>query len=484
MRRRYDKSGFLALHPQAFLDLFIEVDDTENEIRGDVEIVNIRGPLEHHEGWWCDSYEAIVDRVASACAGNAKTIVLRVDSPGGDLFGCFDAARSMRAKCAAAGKKLIAYVDGHACSAAYALACAASEIHASETALLGSIGVLATRVDVTAADAAHGIGYALVASGSRKLDGHPHASLSAAELAATQIQVDALAELFFELVASLRGVDAKAIAALNAGTFHGALAVEAGLADRVATFDDVLAAIANGGASMPTEEEREEETPPAASQQDVDDARAALQRAADDGDERAAEALRVLNGGADDEEEEAPPAEGRAASAPATARSARRGGAATTASSGNVSGSTAAELAAEVARLSQRVEAISAEKDNAERSALLSARADIGKPLAELLATKPLAEVKEILDRMPRSGKANPAATAVVGGTRGKTQADKPEGTTQASAHAADLDKQFGLTSNKGGVSQNGQTLKFEVPRREPRTATATPAVAEKGGAK
>lgn len=466
MRRRYDKAGILALYPQAFFDLFIEVEDYSNEVRGDVEIVSIRGPLEHHEGWWCDSYEAIADRVAAACEGTASTIVLRVDSPGGELFGCFDTARAIRKRCADAGKRLIAYVEGCACSAGYALACAAEQIVTSETAFLGSIGVMITRVDVTAADTARGIGYAMVASGARKLDGNPHVELSPGELATMQAQCDSLAELFFELVAGLRGVDAKAIAALNAGVFHGAAAVRAGLADRVASFDEVIAALANGGSmadeKRDDEDDRREE--PEASQEDIDTAREALERAAADGDERAQRALDILNG-----EEEG---EGEGDSGGESASSARTPPAAVRAPA-SVSAETAGDLGAQIASLSQRVDALTAEKDGIERDRLLDARADVGRPLIELLRRKPLAEVREILDRIPKPGK-KPAATAIVPHTRGEGETDtSSNGATARSPEAAQLDRAFGLTADQGGVKRKGHTLQFEIPRQPPRTVAA-----------
>ena len=129
MRRRYDRQGMLALRREAFLDFFVDNNaDSRNETVEQCEIVTIRGPLEQHDGWWADSYEAVLDRVTEACESPSPVIVLKIDSPGGQLEGCFDAARTIRSRCAAANKRLIAYVDGCACSGGYALACAASEI--------------------------------------------------------------------------------------------------------------------------------------------------------------------------------------------------------------------------------------------------------------------------------------------------------------------------------------------------------------------
>lgn len=485
MRRRYDKQGVLALMPSAFFDLFLEIEETpRNEVRGDCEIVTVRGPLEHHDGWWCDSYESIADRVDVACQGPASTILLRIDSPGGELFGCFDAARSIRARAAAAGKRLIAYVEGCACSAAYALACAAESIVASQTSLIGSIGVLMTRVDVSSADAQRGMRYALVASGKRKVDGNPHAVLSDAELAAMQAQVDQLGALFFELVATLRGKDAAAIAALEAAVLPAAAAVEAGLADRVSSLDDLLATLAGGGAMEEQDKKEEAKEPEAGAAEDLDEARAALERVAEgEGEEaeKARKALRILNGESGEEADDAEETD-TAAAASTSAPAARRG-------ASSVSASTAGDLAARVNELSRSVAELRAQKDNLERDQLLAARPDLAKDLVAYLRTKPLAEVRPIVEKIPKptTAAASRASTAVVPATRGKGEGGPTvDGkATAESPHASALDEAFGLSDEGGGVKRTGNALVFRAPAavRSQTTSNTVPRT-EKGAAK
>ena len=480
MRRRYDKQGILALYPQAFFDLFVEVHDPEVLTVDGNAVIEIRGPLEHHGGWWCDTYESILDRVTAACASDAKSIILKLDSPGGELFGCFDAARAIRARCKAAGKRLVAYVDGCACSAAYALACAAEEIVTSETAFCGSIGILISRVDVTQRDAREGIGFALVASGKRKVDGHPHAALSKAELESMQSQCDSLAELFFELVASLRGVDTDAVRALEAGVFHGPRAVEVGLADQVASFDELLELLAKGPDQMAEEKkgEGEEKPTPSSSQKDVDDARAALERAAADGDEKAQEALDVLNGDDDDDDDEEETEAESSAAASRPRISARS----------NVSADSAVGLARIVAQQGKRLEQLERDKEVLERSALLASRPDLGKELAEHLATMPYRDAKAIVDKMPKPtppSKADKAAGTVVGATRGTTDSSGAP-SPAVDADAAFMDRAFGLaTTETKAVRREGTSLVFDAAAHARsaanRFAPKQPAPAEEG---
>lgn len=460
-QRRFDRQGVLALYPQAFFDLFIEAEEPTNTVLDTCTVVSIRGPLEHHAGWWCDSYEAILERVKVACEGPSRTIVLRIDSPGGQLSGCFDAARTIRARCKAAGKRLVSYVEGCACSAGYALASAAETIYTSETAFLGSIGILITRLDATAADAAQGLRYALVASGARKVDGNVHAALSEAELAVMQRECETLAERFFAMVAELRpklGVDA--LRALEAGVFHGTAAVENGLADTIASFDEMLAALSSGGSIMAEEEKKEERTAGP-----IDDAREALERAAEgEGEdaERARKALEILNG-ADPEDvaEEEEPGEAAAASPPAPA--AQKAPAA-------VSAVSAASLARTVQTLAADVTALKAEKEHLERQTMLAARPDLSKELVAKLSSMPIADARAIVDAIPRPEAPKPAATAVVGGTRGDMNA------VAGSSEFSWLDQQMGLATNQGGVKREGNAMIFSVPDRKggPRAPTAT----------
>lgn len=485
MRRRYDKQGILALYPQAFFDLFVEAEPSEVETVDGNAVIEIRGPLEHHVGWWCDSYEAILDRVTEACTGPATAIILKVDSPGGELFGCFDAARAIRSRCKAAGKRLVAYVEGCACSAAYALACAADEIVISETAFAGSIGILITRVDVTARDAREGIGFALVSSGKRKADGHPHASLTTPELEAMQAQCNALAELFFELVASLRnGVSTDAVRALEADVFHGPRAVEVGLANSVASWDQLLAMLAKGS-TMADEngKENEESEPASSSQKDVDEARSALERAAADGDEKAQAALDVLNGDDDDDEGDDDDEEDDDDKADEPAASS---------GSSSVSASSAAELAKLVTAQGKRLDALEKEKASLALKALLASRPDLGKPLAAHLATMPYADAKAIVDKMPVAAprdKTAKAAGSVVAATRGATQTD-PTTAPPTAAKSADeiaFDKAFGAADEGTGILRRGTSLIFDAAgAARARLNNRKPAVSngEKGSAK
>lgn len=230
-------NGLAAIDPKAFgLEFLLAPPPMPAAVDG-VAFVNVCGPLAFG-GFLFDTYSAIRERVRAALASDAQTVVLCFDTPGGDVDGCFDCARGMRADAAAAKKTLLGWVPSKVCSAGYALATSCERLIVSASAQVGSIGVVRELQSVTKADAALGVEFAYVVSGSKKALGNPHLPITEATITEAQAHVDATALLFFALVKETRGVDA---GALQAGVLMGDAAVRAGLADEISTLDELLA---------------------------------------------------------------------------------------------------------------------------------------------------------------------------------------------------------------------------------------------------
>jgi len=98
-------------------------------------------------------------------------------------------------------------------------------------------------VDQSRLDAASGLKYTAIYSGSRKIDGWAHAPLSAEAEKAAQDSVDHVRDVFAELIGRQGRMSAKAALATEAAIFADAEAVEAKLADAVMTFDEALFAL-------------------------------------------------------------------------------------------------------------------------------------------------------------------------------------------------------------------------------------------------
>jgi signal peptide peptidase SppA len=189
------------------------------------------------------SYAEIGARIDAALDDPAvKGILLDIDSPGGEAGGVFELADRIRL--ASAIKPVWAHANDAAFSAAYALAASATRLTLSQTAGVGSIGVIALHVDQSVKDAKDGLTYTAIYAGQHKNDFSPHAPLSEEAGAALQLEVDRLYEIFVSQVAGMRGLEPEAIRSLEARLVFGAAAVTAGLADGVASLEQVVAEFA------------------------------------------------------------------------------------------------------------------------------------------------------------------------------------------------------------------------------------------------
>jgi ClpP class serine protease len=402
---RYERRGILAIHPSAFFDLFfVGAEVPANRVEGDATIVSIRGPLDQHAESYRDSYEAILGRVAAACADQPPAIVLCLDSPGGDAQGALECAREIRAMCDAAGKQLISYVEGKACSAAYALACVAQKLIMAPTATVGSIGVLAARPDVSERNASNGVRVNFIGSGERKADGHPESPATADELASMQSVIDSIAAVFFELVAEMRGLTVEAVAGLEAAVFHGDAARAAGIGDETLTFKATLASLASWKetAAMTIKAESgddkdKDKKPDGDGDESYDSLRAKLKKMASGDDanaKAAARALAALESSGDEEEPQAEggdkPAEGGDDKKPEEKAAAKALGLA---------------LKAQTEVHNLRAE-LAAERETARRDKLIASRPDLSKEMVALLAQCPLKLVEETLSKLEPAGDA------------------------------------------------------------------------------
>ena len=172
-----------------------------------------------------------------------KAVVLCLDSPGGVVAGLQETAKAIRRAADEAAIPIYAYINEMATSAAYALACSCDELYLPASGIAGSIGVISTMADQSAADAKAGIRVVTLTSGARKADGHPHVPISDEAIDVEQERVDALARQFFRHVSARRGLSVPKIASYEAGIFLGRGAVDVGLVDAVMGWDAFVEAI-------------------------------------------------------------------------------------------------------------------------------------------------------------------------------------------------------------------------------------------------
>ncbi|WP_265043949.1 S49 family peptidase [Wolbachia endosymbiont (group A) of Scambus nigricans] len=200
------------------------------------------------------SYENIHEEIESALEDKSiETILLDIDSPGGEVNGVFDLADFIyesRAK-----KRIIAIANDDAYSAAYAIASSAEKVFVSRTSGVGSIGVIASHIDQSRFDERQGIKYTTIFAGSRKNDLNPHEPMTSESLESLQKEVGRLYEMFLQLIARNRGLSIEKIRSTEAGLYFGEKAVKIGLADGVTTFFEFINNHKSRSVSMTTIEE-------------------------------------------------------------------------------------------------------------------------------------------------------------------------------------------------------------------------------------
>ena len=224
-----------------------------------VAVVEITGGLTYRAyEWWTTSYLDIRDTFRAALSDErVQSILLLIDSPGGEVAGLFDLVDEIYN--ARGIKPIIAVAAESAYSAAYAIASAASEIYLSDTASVGSVGVIAIHIDQTGFDNQIGVKYTTIFAGDHKNDFSPHEPLKPKCKEILQAHVDKLYDKFTAVVARNRNMSQEAVVATQAGFFMGKEAVNIGFADGISSIDNIIKnmILKTGGVSMNLNEVKE-----------------------------------------------------------------------------------------------------------------------------------------------------------------------------------------------------------------------------------
>ncbi|MCP1376037.1 S49 family peptidase [Dyella lutea] len=221
--------------------------DNGYDMAGPVAVIPVHGTLVQKLGTLrpfsgMTGYDGIRQAFLTALNDQAvEAIVLDVDSPGGEVSGCFDLVDTIYA--GRGTKPIQAILTESAYSGAYAIASAADRIYVPRTGGVGSIGVICMHVDFSKALTSAGVQVTFITYGDRKADGHPEIPLSAEALERFQADIDTMGELFVETVARNRNIAASKVRDTQAVTYLGAAGVAQGLADAVAAPDAAFRAL-------------------------------------------------------------------------------------------------------------------------------------------------------------------------------------------------------------------------------------------------
>lgn len=183
-----------------------------------------------------------------------KGIVFDVNSPGGEVAGCFELSREMKLLT----KPTIAVVDSRAYSGGYALACACDKIIVIPSGGVGSVGVISTHMSYQKELENMGVEVTLIFAGDHKADANPYEKLPDSVKADMQASVEKTRIQFATLVAENRGMDVQAIIDTQAKCYRSDEALALGLIDAVATPADAVSAFFNELSGSITQLENDE----------------------------------------------------------------------------------------------------------------------------------------------------------------------------------------------------------------------------------
>jgi signal peptide peptidase SppA len=188
---------------------------------------------------------------AAIASEDVTAVVIDVDSPGGMADMVPETARFVRES--RGSKPIVAVSDTRMLSGAYWIASQADEIVVTTSGYTGSIGAYRVHQDLSDALKAEGVAITYVYAGKHKVDGNPAEPLPAAVRADWQQDVDDVYGEFVADVAAGRGVpESKVRAGYGEGrSLNAARSIAAGLADRVATFDDVISELRGATGAPP-----------------------------------------------------------------------------------------------------------------------------------------------------------------------------------------------------------------------------------------
>lgn len=213
-------------------------------VREGVAIVPVIGPIFRYANLFsmisgASSIEMLAtDLQAAVDNPDIKSIILEIDSPGGQVAGVSEFAAQIRA--ASAIKPITAYISDIGASAAYWIASAAGSIVASDTARIGSIGVV-MQASIGNEDGS----IKFISSQSPLKHAEPTTDKGRLQYQKT---VDALAEVFIGAVADYRGTTREAVIANygSGGVMIAADAISAGMADKLGSLESLIAQLSSG----------------------------------------------------------------------------------------------------------------------------------------------------------------------------------------------------------------------------------------------
>ncbi len=186
------------------------------------------------------SADDIVEQIDRADADRgSEALLLKLNTPGGEIVPSED----IRIAAEEFDGPTIAYATDVCASGGYDIAAGCDELWAREGSIVGSIGVVGSRVNAKELADRLGLSYEQFTAGEYKDAGVPLKEMTEDEREYLQGIVDDYYDQFIDTVAEGREMDAETLKDTEARIFLGDEAEERGLVDRLGTRDDVEASL-------------------------------------------------------------------------------------------------------------------------------------------------------------------------------------------------------------------------------------------------
>ncbi|ELD4017785.1 S49 family peptidase [Salmonella enterica] len=213
-----------------------------------IAVLPVSGTLVHKLGGMrpfsgMTGYDGITARLQQAMDDpDVKGVLLDIDSPGGQAAGAFDCADMIYRL--GQQKPVWALANDLSCSGAILLASACSRRLVTQTARIGSVGVVMAHTSYAGQLEQDGIDITLIYSGSHKVDLDVTRALPESVRTDYQQKINDARLMFAEKVSQYTGLSVDAVMETEAAIYDGQAGIDVGLADEMVNAADVISIMA------------------------------------------------------------------------------------------------------------------------------------------------------------------------------------------------------------------------------------------------
>lgn len=225
------------------LRMFDDEDEISTKEYSPYPLLKVEGPTTYKPTGWealCGgcSYVSLIEQMEAYAEAGEKTVVMWIDSPGGQAYRMMSTARRLRKIADENEMHLVGYVDGQACSAAMGLGSVCHELIAHQESQTGSIGVVISLINDSKHLEKEGYERKFITAGASKVPFDDAGEFREGFLADLQADVDDLYTKFVNHVAEYRGMEVQAVKDTEARVFKAEEGLRLGLVDKIMEEED------------------------------------------------------------------------------------------------------------------------------------------------------------------------------------------------------------------------------------------------------